>query len=508
MSGDSEFKPLVSVLVVLTGEDRSDATRLVGAREQTWTRLEVIPVTIGPDQDLPSALKAQISECKGDYLSLLMPGAHYNPDKITRQLEFMVQLDLQDAVVYCDYTCGPEGPRSATSVLLPATDPSVLFREVYCGLPLDCSSLLIPRQTLLSLDWPEGAIGRTVGPALVLALSRHAIMVGMAAKLLHVSPPATFTSQEKAVLRDLYGQMQAYLLRQTDEEHTHDSNILRILGEAAAARLVHGLWLAAGDSLRTAWRLRGQASGTWAALRLIANPVLRSLWRRLPPGVRRLLRPTRQSTHAGAHAVLDFTAIYHGNGFVGTESLSGAGSTLFQTRVIRQRLPALLRELGVGHMLDIPCGDFHWMRELNLDGINYTGADVVEAMVLSNQQRFGSSSRTFLWADLISGPLPPADLVFCRDCLVHLPLRDALCALETIRNSSCQWLLTTTFTRDAPNAELDGAGWRALNLCLPPFNLPPPMLLINEKCTEAGGQAADKSLGLWRIADLRVGASA
>jgi hypothetical protein len=87
-------------------------------------------------------------------------------------------------------------------------------------------------------------------------------------------------------------------------------------------------------------------------------------------------------------------------------------------------------------------------------------------------------------------------------------LRDALRALETIRNSSCQWLLTTTFTRDAPNAELDGAGWRALNLCLPPFNLPAPMLLINEKCTEAGGQAADKSLGLWRIADLRVGALA
>lgn len=502
------FEPLVSVLIPLTGEDRSDATRLACAREQTWPRLEVIPITIGPDQDLASALKAQISECKGNYLGLLMPGAHYNADKIARQLEFMVQLDLQDAVVYCDYTCGPEGPRSATSVLLPATDPSVLFREVYCGLPLDCSSLLIPRQTLLSLDWPEGAIGRTVGPALVLALSRHATMVGMAATLLHVSKPAPFTAQEKAVLHVLYGQMQDDLLRQTGERYAHDGNVLRALGEAAAARLVHGLWLAAWDCLQTAWRLRAQASGTWAALRQVAHPLLRTLWRRLPPGVRRLLRAKRPFTRAGADAGLDFTAIYHGNGFVGTESLSGAGSTLFQTRVIRQRLPALLRELGVGHMLDIPCGDFHWMREVNLDGIRYTGADVVEAMVLSNQRRYSTPARSFVCADLIAGPLPPADLIFCRDCLVHLPLRDALCALETIRNSSCQWLLTTTFTRDVPNAELDGAGWRALNLCLPPFNLPAPMLLINEKCTEAGGQAADKSLGLWRIADLRVGALA
>lgn len=501
------FEPLVSVLVPLTGEDRSDATRLTGAREQTWPRLEVIPVTIGPDQDLASALKAQMSECKGGYFSLLMPGTHYGPDKIARQLEFMAQLDLQDAVIYCDYTSDHEGRGSATSVLLPATDPSVVFGEVYCGLPLDCSSLLIPRQTLLSLDWPEGAIGRTVGPALVLALSRHTTMVGMAATLLQVSTPDPFTSQEKAVLRVLYGQMQADLLRQTDKGHTNDGDIVQVLGKAVAARVAQGLWLAAGDSLQTAWRLRGQASGTWAALRLIANPVLRSLWRRLPPGLRRLLRPTRPSTRTGSNASLDFTAIYHSNGFVGTESLSGAGSTRFQTRVIRQRLPTLLRDLGVKHMLDIPCGDFHWMREVNLDGIYYTGADVVEAMMLSNRRRYSTSARSFVCADLIAGPLPPADLVFCRDCLVHLPLHDALCALETIRSSSCQWLLTTTFTRNAPNAELDGAGWRALNLCLPPFNLPPPTLLINEKCTEAGGQAADKSLGLWRIADLRVGAS-
>lgn len=508
MSDDPEFKPLVSVLVPLTGEERSDTARLACAREQTWPRTEVIPVTISVKQDLATALKAQVAECKGDYLCLLMPGVNYHPDKIARQLAFMAQLDLQDAVVYCDYTCDRAGVGSASSVLLPATDPSVVFREVYCGLPLDVSSLLIPRQALQGLKWPNVTMGRTVGSALVLALSQHMTMVGMAAMLLHTSAPAPFTAQEKAELRVLYGQMEADLLRQSGDGHTYDGNILHALGEAVAARLVHGLWLAAWDSLQTAWSLRGQASGTRSALRQIAHPIVRSLWRQLPLSVRQLLRPTRPSVRAGTHAVLDFTAIYHSNGFVGTESLSGAGSTRFQTRVIRQRLPALLRELGVGHMLDIPCGDFHWMREVDLVGIRYTGADVVEAMVVRNQQRFGSPARTFQWADLISGPLPPADLIFCRDCLVHLPLHDALCALETIRNSSCQWLLTTTFTRDTPNAELDGAGWRALNLCLPPFNLPTPMLLINEKCTEAGGQAADKSLGLWRIADLRLAASA
>jgi hypothetical protein len=32
--------------------------------------------------------------------------------------------------------------------------------------------------------------------------------------------------------------------------------------------------------------------------------------------------------------------------------------------------------------------------------------------------------------------------------------------------------------------------------------LPPPILVINENCTEHDGQYAHKSLGLWKIADL------
>ena len=35
------------------------------------------------------------------------------------------------------------------------------------------------------------------------------------------------------------------------------------------------------------------------------------------------------------------------------------------------------------------------------------------------------------------------------------------------------------------------------------FNLPAPVKLINEGCTEDGGKFADKSLGLWRVEDLR-----
>jgi hypothetical protein len=63
-------------------------------------------------------------------------------------------------------------------------------------------------------------------------------------------------------------------------------------------------------------------------------------------------------------------------------------------------------------------------------------------------------------------------------------------------------LLTTTFPAAADNEDIVTGDWRVLNLECSPFDFPPPMELLNEGCTEAGGRFADKSLGLWRIADL------
>src|SRR5438046_7814005 len=61
-----------------------------------------------------------------------------------------------------------------------------------------------------------------------------------------------------------------------------------------------------------------------------------------------------------------FTDIYRHRGFGGADSASGPGSDLAQTQSIRDALPELLRELGVRTLLDIPCGDYHWMRQVPL----------------------------------------------------------------------------------------------------------------------------------------------
>lgn len=187
-----------------------------------------------------------------------------------------------------------------------------------------------------------------------------------------------------------------------------------------------------------------------------------------------------------------------------SEELSGTGASLSQTAAIAQELPGLLHELGVDVMLDLPCGDFAWMRHLHLPVSKYIGADIVPELVDANQQRYGDERRSFMVLDLTADPLPPAELLFCRDCLVHLSFEDIGKALGNIRRSGIIYLLTTTFPDCAENEDITTGDWRLINLERPPFSFPAPLRLIDEQCTEGSGRYRDKSLGLWRVSDLPV----
>jgi SAM-dependent methyltransferase len=197
-----------------------------------------------------------------------------------------------------------------------------------------------------------------------------------------------------------------------------------------------------------------------------------------------------------------FSRIYDSNYWGNADSRSGSGSDLQQTAAIRAALPPLLRELGVRRMLDVPCGDFHWMSQCALELDQYIGADIVPELVAALGERFGDERCEFRPLDLTRDPLPQVDLVFSRDCLVHLSFADVERALANLKRSGSTWLLTTTFPDRRENIDIPTGHWRPLNLELAPFDFPPPERLINEGCTEYFNQFADKSLGLWRIAAL------
>jgi SAM-dependent methyltransferase len=199
-----------------------------------------------------------------------------------------------------------------------------------------------------------------------------------------------------------------------------------------------------------------------------------------------------------------FISIFHNQGFGGQKSVSGPGSELLQTQVIRREITRLIDELESKVVLDAPCGDFHWMKEIKLDVERYFGVDIVPELIKQNNQKYAYEGIIFLVRDIIKDRLPKADIIICRDCLVHLSYKDIFRALENFKNSESEYLLTTTFTSLHRNRDIITGLWRPLNLQASPFNFPEAIKIINEQCTEEDGRYSDKSLGLWKIDSLSL----
>lgn len=196
-----------------------------------------------------------------------------------------------------------------------------------------------------------------------------------------------------------------------------------------------------------------------------------------------------------------FEKIYDLHHWYDEESKSGPGASLKQTKKVRTILSTVLKELNIKSLLDIPCGDFNWMKEVNLTQYDYTGADIVNDIIKQNEAIYSGARKRFMWRDITSSPLPQADLVFCRDCLVHFSYSDILKAINNIKKSGSKFLLTTTFP-SRTNEDITTGSWRPINLETPPFHFPKPLGLFNENCTEGYGQYTDKSLALWKVDDI------
>ena len=65
------------------------------------------------------------------------------------------------------------------------------------------------------------------------------------------------------------------------------------------------------------------------------------------------------------------------------ESRSGIGSMFEHTAVIRSELEQLCARLQIKSLLDAPCGDFNWMRHVNLPpNCQYIGYDTIQSGTL------------------------------------------------------------------------------------------------------------------------------
>jgi hypothetical protein len=197
-----------------------------------------------------------------------------------------------------------------------------------------------------------------------------------------------------------------------------------------------------------------------------------------------------------------FNKIYKTNAWGDPDTYSGAGSNTTNTAVIRERLPLLLKELGVRTILEIPCGDFFWMKDLPLDVDRYIGADIVRDIIAANKKKFECPGKIFIVLDILSDSLPTVDLILCRDCLAHFSHNNIKRALTNMKKSNSRYVLTSTYTSRNENPDISTGSFRPLNLQIAPFRFPNPITVFNEQCMYGNGVYFDKSLGLWEIKNI------
>jgi hypothetical protein len=144
------------------------------------------------------------------------------------------------------------------------------------------------------------------------------------------------------------------------------------------------------------------------------------------------------------------------------------------------------------------------MEHVDLSGIRYIGGDIVPSIVEENQRLHKNETRRFALLDLTRDELPNADVLLCRDCLVHLSYANIRAVLANIARSNIRYVLMTSFPGRGGNRDVQDGDWRTLDFQAPPFSFPEPRLTIVEECDEEEGSYADKSLLAWEVAELLI----
>lgn len=135
-------------------------------------------------------------------------------------------------------------------------------------------------------------------------------------------------------------------------------------------------------------------------------------------------------------------------------------------------------------MLDAPCGDFNWMKEVQFEeGFTYIGGDIVPEMVADNANKYPSATRSFRQFDVVADEFPDVDMWFCRDLLFHLPHALVLKALRNFASSQVRFAMITSHINDGSirNKDIASPGmFRLLDLRSKPYNFPPPIIEIKD----------------------------
>jgi hypothetical protein len=190
-----------------------------------------------------------------------------------------------------------------------------------------------------------------------------------------------------------------------------------------------------------------------------------------------------------------FSDYFHNKTWSGgkKETVSGSGSTLKKTRLLRQELPKLLARYEVKSIFDAPCGDFNWFQHVERGSIRYIGGDIVKGLVVENSRKYSDHNTDFMHFDILNDEAPEADVWICREVLLHLSNSLIFEFLRNFSKNRIHYLLVTTHYKFPENFDIPTGAGRPVNLEIAPFNLPKPIDYVED---EIGG-GRPMRMGLW-----------
>ncbi len=153
------------------------------------------------------------------------------------------------------------------------------------------------------------------------------------------------------------------------------------------------------------------------------------------------------------------------------DGTSGPGSDPKNANEYIVLLQALINILSIRSIVDLGCGDFQIMSQINLGPVQYMGVDVSRVIVERNR-RHQKKNITFFQGDLVDFDYPFCDLIILKEVLQHLPNSDVISLFNKARNKARYILITEDTGGDRENTEIIPGDWRPINFTKPPFNFP------------------------------------
>jgi hypothetical protein len=142
-----------------------------------------------------------------------------------------------------------------------------------------------------------------------------------------------------------------------------------------------------------------------------------------------------------------FARIYSNMEWGNKETLSGEGTRPEAAEpYVNYLIDFLKSNAEIQKIVDVGCGDWKMWPNNFFSKYKYLGVDIVEKVVQENTAKFAAQDINFIAKDFLESSLPNADLLLCKDVLIHLSDSDIEKALVIFKKFRFQIIVTDLYS--------------------------------------------------------------